>query len=130
MRTTGERPAFLHVDDASAAAAAAAGRELARAPGDKVAVIGAADQVSELGAALRAAGVPFGEASRRGLLDDVTLVAVEVVKGLEFDAVVVVEPARIVSRSPQGLRALFVALTRATKRMTVVHAEELPAPMR
>jgi len=48
------------------------------------------------------------------------------VKGLEFDGVVVVEPARIVAESPQGLRALYVALTRATQRLTVVHADPLP----
>ena len=47
-------------------------------------------------------------------------------KGLEFDGVVVVEPARIVEEAPQGLRALFVALTRPTQRLTIVHAEPLP----
>ena len=39
---------------------------------------------------------------------------------------VVVEPARIVDEEPQGLRALYVALTRATKRLAIVHAEPLP----
>ena len=39
---------------------------------------------------------------------------------------VVVEPARIVAEEPQGLRSLYVALTRATRRLTVVHAEDLP----
>jgi DNA helicase IV len=47
-------------------------------------------------------------------------------KGLEFDAVVVVEPARLVREAPQGLRALFVALTRPTRSLTIVHAEPLP----
>jgi DNA helicase IV len=52
-------------------------------------------------------------------------------KGLEFDRVVLVEPARIVSESSgvDGLRALYVALTRATKTLVVVHAEPLPAPL-
>jgi DNA helicase IV len=49
------------------------------------------------------------------------------VKGLEFDSVVVVEPADLVAGSPQGLRALYVALTRATRRVTVLHEEPLPA---
>jgi DNA helicase IV len=48
------------------------------------------------------------------------------VKGLELDGVVVVEPGRIVAEEPQGLRALYVALTRATQRLTIVHAEPLP----
>jgi DNA helicase IV len=50
-------------------------------------------------------------------------------KGLEFDAVVVVEPIRIVRESAQGLRSLYVACTRATQRLTIVHAEPLPAAM-
>jgi DNA helicase IV len=40
--------------------------------------------------------------------------------------VVVVEPARLVREAPQGLRALFVALTRPTRSLTIVHAEPLP----
>ena len=54
---------------------------------------------------------------------------VSVVKGLELDGVVVVEPARIVADETLGLRALYVALTRPTQRLTVVHAEPLPAAM-
>jgi DNA helicase IV len=56
----------------------------------------------------------------------VTLITVGMVKGLEFDAVVVVEPARVMAEAVQSLRALYVALTRATRRLTVVHAEALP----
>ena len=48
------------------------------------------------------------------------------VKGLELDATVVVEPAAIVAEEPQGMRALYVALTRATKILTVVHSRPLP----
>jgi DNA helicase IV len=49
-------------------------------------------------------------------------------KGLEFDNVIVVEPARIVAEWPEGagMRALFVALTRPTRRLALVHAEPLP----
>ncbi len=55
-----------------------------------------------------------------------TVVPVGLVKGLELDAVVVVEPSRIVAEEQQGLRALYVALTRATKRLVIVHSEPLP----
>ena len=48
-------------------------------------------------------------------------------KGLEFDSVVVVEPAAIVDESVHGLRALYVALTRCTNRLALVHARPLPA---
>jgi DNA helicase IV len=47
-------------------------------------------------------------------------------KGLEFDHVVVVEPARLVSANRAGLRLLYVTITRTTKTLTVVHAEPLP----
>jgi len=53
-------------------------------------------------------------------------------KGLEFDRVVLVEPAAIVDEhgGVEGLRALYVALTRATKTLVVVHAEPLPDALR
>lgn len=44
-------------------------------------------------------------------------------KGLEYDATVVVSPAEIADESPAGLRVLYVALTRATQRLTVVPGE-------
>jgi DNA helicase IV len=43
--------------------------------------------------------------------------------------VVVVEPAAIVAEEQQGLRALYVALTRSTKQLTIVHARPLPESM-
>ena len=49
------------------------------------------------------------------------------VGGLDAARAVVVEPARIVSEELQGMRSLYVALTRATRRLSVVHAEPLPA---
>ena len=70
--------------------------------------------------------VVFGGPGRAGLEQQVTLVPVRLVKGLEVDAAVVVEPARIVAEECQGVRSLYVALTRATKRVTVVHTEPLP----
>ena len=51
-------------------------------------------------------------------------------KGLEFDRVVLVEPAAIAAGGVDGLRALYVALTRATKTLVVVHAEPLPPELR
>lgn len=47
-------------------------------------------------------------------------------KGLEFDHVVVVEPADLVTADRAGLRLLYVTITRTTKTLTVVHAESLP----
>ncbi|HEV7888471.1 MAG TPA: ATP-binding domain-containing protein, partial [Acidimicrobiales bacterium] len=100
--------------------------ESEKVAGGTVAVIAPASLVSELSSASDV----FGDPDRTGLEAPITLVPVGVVKGLEFDSIVVVEPDRIVAESPQGLRALYVALTRATKRLTVVYSEGLPAPIR
>ena len=47
-------------------------------------------------------------------------------KGLEFDAVLVVEPERILATGSRGAADLYVALTRATQRLGVLHREDLP----
>ncbi|WP_184914684.1 RNA polymerase recycling motor ATPase HelR [Saccharothrix ecbatanensis] len=47
-------------------------------------------------------------------------------KGLEFDAVLVVEPERIIADGPRGAAELYVALTRATQRLGVLHRSPLP----
>ena len=52
------------------------------------------------------------------------------IHGLEFDAVVVVEPAMIAGATHRGLRALYVALTRTTRRLAIVHSAPLPAALR
>jgi DNA helicase IV len=91
-----------------------------------VAIVVPDSMLGAVAAGLRAAGVDFGEAARRGLEAQVNLVPVRLVKGLELDSVIVVEPSRIVAEEPQGLRALYVALTRSTQRLAVVHAEPLP----
>jgi DNA helicase IV len=91
-----------------------------------VAVITPGSQADALATALEARGIAFGRAARQALDAQVTVVPVGLVKGLELDAVVVVEPSRIVAEEQQGLRALYVALTRATKRLVIVHSEPLP----
>nr|WP_238846112.1 ATP-binding domain-containing protein [Nocardia terpenica] len=58
--------------------------------------------------------------------DSVSILTVPEVKGLEFDAVILVEPQDILDESPRGLNDLYVALTRATQRLHVIHAGELP----
>lgn len=56
----------------------------------------------------------------------VVVLTVGQAKGLEFDAVVVVDPAGIIGQSPLGGQDLYVAVTRATRRLTVVHEGDLP----
>ncbi len=104
--------------------AAACGQALAR-PGS-VAVIAADPQVPELARALAGAGVAHGAPGEDARL---TLVPVTMAKGLEFDHVIVVEPALIARAEARGLQRLYVALTRAVSRLTVLHSEPLPPPL-
>jgi DNA helicase IV len=105
--------------------------QVARAERDEVepgslAVIVPSTMLEPVSAALDAAGISHGRATRQGLNEPVTVVPVGMVKGLELDASVVVEPAAIVDEEAQGLRALYVALTRSTKRLAIVHERPLP----
>lgn len=50
-------------------------------------------------------------------------------KGLEFDSVLVVEPDRILADGPRGAAELYVALTRATQRLGVLHEHPLPSAL-
>ncbi|MGA1244101.1 MAG: HelD family protein [Ilumatobacteraceae bacterium] len=98
--------------------------------GGNVAVVTPNDMVDQMSDALSARGIEHGRANRSALDSGVTVVPVSLVKGLELDAVVVVEPSRIVTGELQGMRSLYVALTRSTQRLSVVHADELPTPLR
>jgi DNA helicase IV len=59
----------------------------------------------------------------------VSVLSVADAKGLEFDAVVLVEPAAILAESARGVNDLYVALTRPTQRLHVLHADDLPPGM-
>lgn len=59
----------------------------------------------------------------------VTVLTPQAAKGLEFDAVVIVEPARYLEE-PNGLSLLYVAITRTTDRLVVVHSRPLPTYLR
>jgi DNA helicase IV len=106
-----------------------------------VAVIAADVAVPGLHAALAAAGLATTildtaapEAEAAGPDEDdsaarVTLVPATMVKGLEYDHVVVVEPAAIVAAEARGLHRLYVVLTRAVSRLSVLHTQPLPSPL-
>jgi DNA helicase IV len=98
--------------------------------GGNVAVVVPDAFADEISAAFTASGVTHGRAVASALDTGVTIVPVSVVKGLELDGVIVVEPASIVDSEIQGMRSLYVALTRATQRLVVVHSRPLPEPMR
>ncbi len=129
IRTSGRPPSFAPTEpDKLAVATAAAVRQIYDQPGT-AAVIVPGSLYGQVVAELTKEALKFGEAGKQGLSEKVTIAAVELVKGLEFDSVIVVEPSRIAGESPQGLHALYVALTRATQTLTVLHAEPLPEEM-
>ena len=74
------------------------------------------------------AGVEFGTGTRGGLAGIVTLLDPPEAKGLEFDAVVVVEPSAIYT-DVHGGRLLYIALTRAVQALAIVHADPLPSAL-
>jgi hypothetical protein len=133
--------AVVRVDGAELGERVAAACASALAGPGSVAVICADAWVGEVRTALAAAGLAFEllggdavqpaaedgpQASAQGRL---TLVPVTLAKGLEFDHVVLVEPAAIATGEAYGLRRLYVALTRAVSRLTVFHAEPLPTAL-
>jgi DNA helicase IV len=103
--------------------------ELAGAPGS-IGVVCADSAVPVVVGLLVAAGIDAGQ-----LTDDggepggVAVVPASLAKGLEFDAVVVVDPAAIAAAEPRGLHRLYVVLTRAVSALVVLHRGDLPEPL-
>ncbi|OCI30762.1 helicase IV [Oerskovia enterophila] len=82
----------------------------------------------DLEIAFMLAEVNWNDADKGGLSTAINLVSPVASKGLEFDAVVVVDPAGIVAAGPQGERMLYIALTRTTKYLDIVYPQgTLPA---
>ena len=95
-----------------------------------IGVIAADARVGEVSAALAAAGISTATPESESDVDArVTVLPATVVKGLEFDHVVVVEPAEIVEAEARGLNRLYVVLTRAVSSLVVLHHRPLPAPL-
>jgi DNA helicase IV len=98
-----------------------------------VGLIAADPDVPALAAELTAAGLPFLAPGDETSADiRLTLVPASLAKGLEYDYVVLAEPAAIVAAEPDprtGLRRLYVTLTRAVSGLTVLHAEPLPVAL-
>jgi DNA helicase IV len=132
VRAGDEHPEFVAAADGElfSATAIATAEMASTIDGGSIAIVAPDAMVDAVSAALDEHGVEHGRATRSGLSAAITVVPVSVVKGLELDGVVVVEPAAIVDSEQQGLRALYVALTRSTRRLTIVHARPLPDAMR
>ncbi|GAA1247194.1 MULTISPECIES: ATP-binding domain-containing protein [Streptomyces] len=118
------REAANGADDVVAACAEALERE------GSVGLIAADARIPALAAALADGGLTYlGPGEETTAQTRLTLVPASLAKGLEYDYVVLDEPAAVVDGEPDertGLRRLYVALTRAVSGLVVVHAAELP----
>jgi DNA helicase IV len=124
VRETGREPRFVAVDDDDLVTAAAGTARADQAAGGTTAVIAPRDLHEGLVSALRDLGAAAGSAE--AIDAPIAVLEAPEAKGLEFDHVVVVEPARLVTPDAAGLRLLYTAITRATQTLTVVHAAPLP----
>jgi DNA helicase IV len=146
VRQSGFTPRIIEASRAGLAEAVAQAtrQEVAAVAPGRVAVLGPAVMLPELARSLADAGLypidprdPSGEGLAAGLV----LLPADETNGLEFDAVVVVEPALVAAvgedvagegppvATTRGLRTLYVALTRPTRRLAIVHAEPLPVAL-
>ncbi len=110
LRWSGHPPRVVRTDDPAAELVRLAEADLAANPNMRIACI-----------------VP-GESANHELDDRIAVLTAREAKGLEFDAVYLLEPAHI-AEEDHGLNLLYVAVTRATQALTVVHAHELPSPL-
>ncbi len=145
VRESGVRPWRLAASERELAPSVA--RAAARLAADQagegtLAVLSPADRLADLRAAVDAAlgdnlaGIEAGGAGPgdgRGALSldadlerPVVVLTVREAKGLEFDSVLVADPAKIIAESARGLGDLYVALTRATQRVGVIYTGQLP----
>jgi len=144
VRRTGEEPRVIAamgpdgtlrgatLRDLARRVADVAGEEVARVAPGRVAILAPESLLPLLFDALGAADLPVVDARdlrKGGLSEPLVLLAADAANGLEFDSVVVVEPAVIAGETARGLRTLYVALTRPTQRLAVVHLAPVPAAL-
>jgi DNA helicase IV len=132
VRSEGVAPKAVHVPASHLAEAVAAQARtdlaaLGGPDGGRLAIIAPDALIPALAEAVPEA-VP---GDRPESLDSVAaILTVSQAKGLEFDRVIVVDPSGILTQSENGTHDLYVAITRATHRLTVIHDSDLPASLR
>lgn len=129
VRPDGSPPRVVHADAAGLAEAVVAAVQDHVRMWSSVGVVVPTILIDRVEAALRVAGVAFGDGQRGGLTEAVTVLLPPEAKGLEFDAVIVVEPARFLLDGEAGGRLLYIALTRAVQELSIVHSEPLPGAL-
>ncbi|MEP7023732.1 MAG: ATP-binding domain-containing protein [Actinomycetota bacterium] len=128
VRESGSPPWHLQAPNGELAGtlAAAAARMAMLTGKGRLGLIVPAGQLPELSKAV-AAELPAATGGDDPELESpVVVLSVRQAKGLEFDSVLIADPAQILADSPRGLNDLYVAMTRSTQRLGVVHTGDLP----
>ncbi len=128
VRPGGAPPLIIDVGDGEFGPAVIAEISAVRETTTSVAVVAVDADLDAIESVMEeATDLPIERIGRRGLpgADAIALLNPEQVKGLEFDAVIVIEPATIAALS-SGLRHLYVSLTRAVQYLGIVHRQPLP----
>ncbi|MBV9844163.1 MAG: AAA family ATPase [Kutzneria sp.] len=113
--------------DFATTVSATAKRELAGIGDGRLAVLGSRAALAELSRCPEFSGhAVSGDTGETELESSIVALTVGQAKGLEFDAVLLVDPQGILEESPRGRNDLYVALTRATQRLGVLHTGDLP----
>lgn len=120
LRRSGCEPVAVQTAEPSVETLSIASAELRRRESQRVAVITVAAEIATMAAADDDVCREFDER--------LVILAPTDAKGLEFDTVILVEPAEILAQR-HGLNLLYVAVTRATQRLVVVHRKPLPEPL-
>jgi DNA helicase IV len=128
VRSSGVRPWSLRIpeDDPGPALRTAVEKEIAALGNGRMAIIHASSWPEHLINELAELDGVIHTDDPSALDSPVVLMTAAQTKGLEFDAVLVVEPAEILAAHVRGVNDLYVALTRATKTLGVIHSRELP----
>lgn len=120
-------PVLTHCDDVCSGAVAAAVAAVAENREARVALVVPQAHLAEVVAAAHAEpGLPDVGEGPAAVDHEVAVMTAPEAKGLEFDVVVLAEPAVMVEESRRGAADVYVALTRATQWVQVVHSESLP----
>ena len=129
VREHGEEPKFIKVETPArllGSITALVRSELDEIDSGTIAVIIPEQYVKPLSESFKASSIEHGLVDDGALTSQVTIVPVDLVKGLEIDIAIVIEPSEILHSATNGERSLYVALTRATRRLLILHADDLP----
>jgi len=129
VRETGITPWRMAADPADLAGclARAAERAAVHVGDGRLGVIVPAARLEEVGQAITAVLPDAAVGDQPDLERTVAVLTVNQAKGLEFDSVLIGDPAGILAESRRGCSDLYVALTRATQRLGVVYSGDLPS---